>query len=95
MDYGDIMTDRFIIDCYGIIDTWNSTGKCEDDKLSWSELCDTLNELDDLCSEKFDEYEYIIKLKKENDLLKEKIIGISELLTKIEDYNHDIRLIID
>ena len=37
---------RFIIDCYGIIDTYRElTGKCEDDRLSWDELCKTLNEL--------------------------------------------------
>lgn len=42
------MSDRFIIDCYGIIDTSKElTGKCEDDKLSWRELCGVLNELDE------------------------------------------------
>ena len=39
---------RFYIDCYGICDTWK--GKvdamyCSEKKLTWEELCDTLNDL--------------------------------------------------
>lgn len=70
------MSERFIIDCNGIIDTWNSTGKCED-RLSWAELCETLNTLDEIADDKFDNYEYVVKLEKENLSLKRKLCSIS------------------
>ena len=63
---GNIRTidkQRFIIDCNGIIDTWNSpNGNCND-KLTWKELCNTLNEL----------YEENERLKKENQRMTDKI----------------------
>lgn len=79
------MSQRFIIDCYGIIDTYKSnTGVCEDDVLSWRELCDTLNELDEWCNENLDEYEYIVKLKNKNKLLNEKLQEYETVLDKIK-----------
>lgn len=89
------MSERFIIDCYGIIDTWKRpNGDCRD-KLSWSELCDTLNELDRIAEDKLDNYEYVTRLEKENLLLKEKIMRISDLLLKVKDYTDDIEVIIE
>lgn len=90
------MSERFIIDCYGIIDTYKElTGYCEKDRLSWSELCNILNELDDIADDKFDNYEYVVRLEKENLLLKKKIIAISGLLTQINQNINDIDLIIN
>ena len=74
------MSDRFIIDCYGILDTWKGNGDCRD-KLSWSELCDTLNELDELCDENLDEYKLIIHLKNE----------VKDLEYNLEKYRDKIR----
>lgn len=89
------MSERFIIDCYGIIDTWNrSNGDCRD-KLSWEELCNTLNKLDEIADDKLENYEYVTKLEKENLLLKEKIIAISALLKNMEHQMYDINLIIE
>lgn len=89
------MSERFIIDCYGIIDTWNTpNGDCRD-KMSWSELCDTLNKLDEIADDKLENYEYVTKLEKENLLLKEKIIAISALLKNMEHQMYDINLIIE
>ncbi len=88
------MSERFIIECYGIIDTWNApSGDCRD-KLSWSELCDTLNELDKIADDKLENYEYVTRLEKENLLLKEKIMSINALLLKVKDYADDMELII-
>jgi hypothetical protein len=87
--------ERFYIDCYGICDTWRKGNTCKETKLTWKELCNTLNELDDLCNNKFDEYEYIIKLKKENEQLKFKLESTKALLQKVKDYFDDIGLIID
>lgn len=81
------MTERFVIESNGI---WDN-GK----QLSWGELCDTLNMLDALCDEQLDEYEYIMDLERENQFLKEKIVGISALVVKINDYLHDINSIIE
>lgn len=89
------MSERFYIDCYGIIDTWKRpNGDCSD-KLSWSELCDTLNTLDEIADDKLDNYEYVTKLEKENLMLREKIVAIEALLLKINNYMDDIKLIID
>lgn len=88
------MSERFIIDCNGIIDTWNSTGKCSD-KMSWAELCDTLNHLDELCDDKYENYKYIVTLEKENLLLKRKLFDIQRLLLKTKDYFEDINSIIN
>ena len=38
-----VANERFIIDCNGIIDTWRENRDCND-KLTWKELCNTLNE---------------------------------------------------
>jgi len=48
------MSKRFVIESNGI---WDD-GK----QLSWTELCDILNKLDELCDEKLDEYEYITEI---------------------------------
>lgn len=89
------MSERFIIDCYGIIDTWNTpNGDCKD-KLSWRELCDTLNTLDKIADDKLDNYEYVTKLEKENLMLRKKIVAIEALLLKINNYMDDIKLSID
>lgn len=80
------MSERFVIESNGI---WDD-GK----QLSWGELCDTLNNLDKLCDDKLDEYEYITELEKENQTLKEKIVGVSVLLYRINEYMEDIDLII-
>ena len=78
------MSERFIIDCYGVIDTWKRpNGDCRD-KLSWSELCDTLNELDNMADDKFDNYEYVVKLEKENLFLKKKLMGISSVVHSVK-----------
>lgn len=78
------MSERFIIDCYGVIDTWKRpNGDCRD-KLSWSELCDTLNELDNMADDKFDNYEYVVNLEKENLFLKKKLMGISSVAHSIK-----------
>ena len=63
--------------------------------LSWSELCDTLNHLDKLADENLDEYEYIVGLKKENEILKLKFYGVQTLLVRIKDYIEDIELVIE
>lgn len=89
------MSERFFIDCYGIIDNWKRpNGDCSD-KLSWSELCNTLNELDDIADDKFDNYEYVVRLEKENLLLKKKLIAISNLLTRINHNINDMDFIIN
>ena len=82
------MSGRFIIECNGIIDTWNSNGKCED-RLTWKELCDTLNELDSIADEKLDEYELIVKLQKENQDLRIQLADLRALLAKIK---HDVEI---
>ena len=87
------MNDRFIIDCYGIIDTWNSTGKCSD-KLTWAELCDTLNELNNIADDKLDNYEYVTRLEKENNMLKNKLFSITGITTRVKQELEDIDLII-
>lgn len=81
------MSQRFVIESNGI---WEN-GR----QLSWGEVCDTLNKLDSLCDEQLDEYEYIMDLERENQFLKEKIVGISALVVKINDYLHDINSIIE
>ena len=63
--------------------------------LSWSELCDILNHLDKLADENLDEYEYIVGLKKENEILKLKLDGIQTLLVRIKDYISDIELLME
>lgn len=75
------MSKRFIIDCYGIIDTWKSnTGICEKDRLSWEELCNTLNELDKIADDKLDNYEYATRLEKENQELRNALVMLHPLL---------------
>ena len=63
--------------------------------LSWMELCDTLNHLDQLADENLDEYEYIVSLKKENDSLKFKLESVQLLLEKVKDYIDDIESLIE
>jgi hypothetical protein len=87
---------RFIIDCYGIIDTWKLlTGKCEDDKLTWGEICDTLNDLNHLANSKLNEYKLLTQLQMENKILKKKLQDIKYFMDKIEDYQDNIDSIID
>lgn len=88
------MSNRFIIDCNGIIDTWKSTGKCED-KLTLSEICKTLNELDGISDKNLEEYKHIARLEKENDILKFKLESVQKLLERMKCYIWDIEMIID
>lgn len=70
--------ERFIIDCYGIIDTDKELkGNCKDDVLSWKELCDTLNNLYE--SANLDNE----KLIKENSYLKAEIRNLKNILHEI------------
>lgn len=87
------MSDRFIIDCYGIIDTWKpTTGKCEDDKLSWSELCETLNELDQLATERWGgDYRVLHSTLKENKELKFKLQKCKETMKQLEEMLWDVK----
>ena len=72
--------ERFIIDCYGIIDTDRElTGHCKDDKLSWLEIKETLNRL--YKSANLDNE----KLMRENDELKKEIHSLKEVLRDIHD----------
>ena len=87
-------SDRFIIDCYGIVDTWRSNGTC-DAKLSWAELCDTLNRLDYLVNDQLDEYKHITELEYENQVLKQRLASASDLLVKFYDSLDDMKMIID
>lgn len=80
---------RFWIEDNGI---WDN-GK----KLTWGELCDVLNELDEenelLKSDKTIG-PHIVELKKENECLKFKLESTKELLQKVKDYCDDIGMII-
>ena len=79
------MSDRFFIDCNGIIDNWKRpNGDCRD-ILTWAELCNTLNELDEIADNNLDEYEYITRLEKENQYLKLKLSALSDLIHKTRD----------
>lgn len=70
--------ERFIIDCYGIIDTDKELkGNCKDDVLSWKELCDTLNNLYE--SANLDNE----KLIRENSYLKAEIRSLKNILYEI------------
>lgn len=89
------MSDRFFIDCNGIIDNWKRTnGDCSD-RLTWSEICDTLNELDDIAENSLDEYKLIVELQDENQRLKLKLTAVQELLQRIKDYQEDMELILN
>lgn len=89
------MSDRFFIDCNGIIDNWKRTnGDCSD-ILTWSEICDTLNELDDIAENSLDEYKLIVELQDENQRLKLKLTAVQELLQRIKDYQEDMELILN
>ena len=87
---------RFIIECNGIIDNWKTTNKgtCED-RLSWSELCDTLNQLDKLADENLDEYKLIVELESEVQHLKLKLVGLGAFVVKIKKDLEDMGVIID
>lgn len=89
------MSDRFFIDCNGIIDNWKRTNKDCSDILTWSEICDTLNELDDIAENSLDEYKLIVKLQDENQKLKLKLTAVQELLQRIKDYQEDMELILN
>lgn len=93
----EVSDERFIIDCYGIIDTWRktNTGKCEDDRLSWTDLCDTLNSLNHMCDEELDEYKYIVELEEENQKLKLKLVSISAFIVKARQNMQDIDEVIN
>ena len=89
------MSDRFFIDCNGIIDNWKRTnGDCSD-RLTWSEICDTLNELDDIAENTLDEYKLIVELQDENQRLKLKLTAVQGLLQRIKDYQEDMELILN
>lgn len=83
--------DRFIIDCYGIIDTDKPlTGKCEEDRLSWEELCNTLNDL--YISADFNNEKLLRenrKLKKEIWFLRSYLDDIESLVEKARDYANE------
>lgn len=70
--------DRFIIDCYGIIDTATPLkGDCENDRLSWDELCKTLNRL--YISADLDNEALMLeirRLEEENKVLRERLEDI-------------------
>jgi len=87
---------RFFIEYNGIIDNWKSTnkGNCED-KLSWSEHCDTLNQLDKLADENLDEYKLIVELESEVQHLKLKLAGLGAFVVKMKKDLEDIGVIID
>lgn len=85
---------RFFIECNGIIDNWKSTNNCED-KLSWSELCDTLNQLDKLADENLDEYKLIVELESEVQHLKLKLVGLGAFVVKMKKDLEDMGVIID
>ena len=87
---------RFSIECNGIIDNWKSTnkGNCEDN-LSWSELCDTLNQLDKLADANLDEYKLIVELESEVQHLKLKLVGLGAFVVKMKKDLEDMGVIID
>ena len=77
--------ERFIIDCYGIIDTNRPlTGYCEKDRLSWRELCDTLNRLYESCDEDNE------SLMMQNELLKKENEDLKYLIKKIREQTGEI-----
>ena len=77
---------RFIIDCYGIIDTWKSnTGKCEKDKLSWTELCETLNQLNKYANNSLEEYQYIVSIEEKNRRLQRENDELRNTLKQIHN----------
>lgn len=87
---------RFIIDCYGIIDNWKTTnnGTCED-RLSWSELCDTLNRLNKLADENLDEYKLIVELESEVQNLKVKLTTLGQFIVEMKKDLENMGVIID
>lgn len=87
---------RFIIECNGIIDNWKTTNKgtCED-RLSWSELCDTLNQLDKLADENLDEYKLIVELESEIQHLKVKLSDLDRFVVKMKKDLENMESIID
>ena len=90
------MTDsdeRFYIDCYGVIDKWKKGEGCEQ-KLTWLELADTLNQLNNLAKENLDEYKYIVEIEHENNELKKKLEDIEYWLYKQEENTEKIKEII-
>lgn len=51
------------------------------------------DKLNHLVDKKFDEYEYIVELEEENQILKNEIVAIVGLCIKMEDYINDIKII--
>ena len=72
---------RFYIECNGIIDNWKLTNTGNDckDRLSWGELCETLNQLDELADINLNEYQLIIELEDENKELKKQLKKLREM----------------
>ena len=73
---------RFVIDCYGIIDTYKDdlTGICEEDRLSWRELCEILNELYENVDTDIQKLLFKNReLEKENKKLKDSLTQIYEI----------------
>ena len=67
-------TKRFYIESNGIWDKYR-----DNKKLTWLELCNTLNALDCIADKNLDEYEHIVKLEDEIERL-HKVINEYELL---------------
>ena len=76
------MSKRFVIDCYGIVDTWREGNTCEEKKLSWSELCDTLNELDEIARNRED-YEEVVRLNNKIRMLEATVMSLEQELREI------------
>ena len=74
---------RFYIDCYGICDTWRKGNTCNEVKMSWSEICDTLNQLyENVDTDKQLLLIEIDKLKEENKRLRECLTEIHTISSR-------------
>lgn len=91
------MSERFFIECNGIIDNWKitNTGNICEDRLSWGEICDTLNQLDRLADENLDEYKHIVELESEVQHLKVKLKDLGSLVVKMKKDLENMGVIID
>ena len=88
---------RFYIECNGIIDSWKLTNIGNDckDRLSWDELCETLNQLDKLANINLNEYQLIVELEDENKELKKQLEKLREMSIEMRYRLKDMIKVID
>ena len=88
---------RFYIECNGIIDSWKLTNTGNDckDRLSWDELCETLNQLDKLANINLNEYQFIVELEDENKELKKQLEKLRKMSIEMRYRLKDMIKVID